>query len=158
MIPLSALPTVRRSTTPTHSSALALLRRVSETAALSWRALACRTWHEVIDDDVLGRSLDPFVSPQVLDLIQEQMRRLANNESGGLLTFGVAGALRSSAALISNVGALNRACDIEEARPWWNVATDCCRASTSISTALSSGRRIRHASRIGTRARRRRRR
>jgi membrane protein len=38
-----------------------------------------------ITDDV-GRSLGPFVSPQVLELIQEQMRRLANNENGGLLT------------------------------------------------------------------------
>ena len=74
-----------------------------------------------ITDDV-GRSLGPFVSPQVLALIQEQMRRLADNENGGLLTFGVAGALwSSSAALVSIVGALNRAYDIEEGRPWWKV-------------------------------------
>ena len=66
--------------------------------------------------------LGPFVSPQVLELIQEQMRRLANNENGGLLTFGVAGALwSSSAALVSIVGALNRAYDIDEGRPWWKV-------------------------------------
>ncbi len=74
-----------------------------------------------ITDDI-GRSLGPFVSSQVLALIQEQMRRLANNEDGGLLTFGVAGALwSSSAALVSIVGALNRAYDIEEGRPWWKV-------------------------------------
>lgn len=74
-----------------------------------------------ITDDV-GRSLGPFVSPQVLELIQEQMRRLANNENGGLLTFGVAAALwSSSAALVSIAGALNRAYDIEEGRPWWKV-------------------------------------
>ncbi|HEY7188827.1 MAG TPA: YihY/virulence factor BrkB family protein [Vicinamibacterales bacterium] len=74
-----------------------------------------------LTDDV-GRSLGPFVSSQVLDLIQEQMRRLANNEHGGLLTFGVAGALwSSSAALVSIVGALNRAYDIDEGRPWWKV-------------------------------------
>ena len=74
-----------------------------------------------ITDDV-GRSLGPFVSPQVLGLIQEQMRRLANDENGGLLTFGVAGALwSSSAALVSIVGALNRAYDIDEGRPWWKV-------------------------------------
>ena len=74
-----------------------------------------------VTDDV-GRALGPFVSPQVLDLIQEQMRRLANNENGGLLTVGVAGALwSSSAALVSIVGALNRAYDIEEGRPWWKV-------------------------------------
>lgn len=74
-----------------------------------------------VTDDV-GRALGPFVSPQVLDLIQEQMRRLANNENGGLLTVGVAGALwSSSAALVSIVGALNRAYDIDEGRPWWKV-------------------------------------
>jgi membrane protein len=74
-----------------------------------------------VTDDV-ARSLGPFVSPQVLDLIQQQMQRLANNENGGLLTFGVAGALwSSSAAIVSIVGALNRAYDIEEARPWWKV-------------------------------------
>jgi membrane protein len=74
-----------------------------------------------ITDDV-GRSLGPFVSSQVLELIQEQMRRLADNENGGLLTFGVAGALwSSSAALVSIVGAVNRAYDIDEGRPWWKV-------------------------------------
>jgi len=74
-----------------------------------------------ITDDV-GRSLGPFVSAQVLELIQEQMRRLANNDNGGLLTFGVAGALwSSSAALVSIVGAINRAYDIEDSRPWWKV-------------------------------------
>lgn len=72
--------------------------------------------------DEVGRSLGPFVSPQVLELIQDQMRRLANNENGGLLTFGVAGALwSSSAALVSIVSALNRAYDITEGRPWWKV-------------------------------------
>ena len=72
--------------------------------------------------DDIARSLGPFVSSQVLELIQEQMRRLANNENGGLLTFGVAGALwSSSAALVSIVSALNRAYDIEEGRPWWKV-------------------------------------
>ena len=74
-----------------------------------------------ITDDV-SRSLGPFVSPQILELIQEQMRRLASNEDCGLLTFGVAGALwSSSAALVSIVGALNRAYDIQEGRPWWRV-------------------------------------
>src|SRR6187399_2452967 len=74
-----------------------------------------------ITDDV-GRALAPFVSSQVLALIQAQMQRLANNENGGLLTFGVAGAMwSSSAALVSIVGALNRAYDIDEGRPWWKV-------------------------------------
>jgi membrane protein len=58
----------------------------------------------------------------VLELIQDQMRRLANNENGGLLTAGVVGALWStSAAIVSIAGALNRAYDIDEGRPWWKV-------------------------------------
>lgn len=74
-----------------------------------------------VTDDI-GRAIGPFVSPQVLELIQDQMRRLANNESGGLLTLGVVGALwSSSAAIVSSVSALNRAYDIDESRPWWKV-------------------------------------
>jgi membrane protein len=38
--------------------------------------------------DDIGRALGPFVSPQILDLMQEQMRRMANDEHGGLLTVG----------------------------------------------------------------------
>ena len=72
--------------------------------------------------DDLTRLLGPVVSPEILTLIQDQMRRLANAESGGLLTFGVLGALwSSSAALVSIIDALNRAYDIEESRPWWKV-------------------------------------
>ena len=72
--------------------------------------------------DDLGRVLGPVASPDVLQLIQDQMRRLAEADSGGLLTFGAAGALwSSSAALVSIVDALNRAYDIDEGRPWWKV-------------------------------------
>lgn len=72
--------------------------------------------------DDIGRIIGPVASPEATQLIQEQMRRLAESESGGLLTFGVLGALwSSSAALVSIVGALNRAYDIEEGRPWWKV-------------------------------------
>ena len=72
--------------------------------------------------DDIARWLGPFVSAEVLQLIQEQMRRLAKAESGGLLTFGVFGALwSSSAALVSIVSALNRAYDVDEGRPWWHV-------------------------------------
>ena len=72
--------------------------------------------------DEVGRLLGPLVSGEVLQLIQEQMARLANSDSGGLLTFGVLGALwSSSAGIVSIVSAVNRAYDIEEGRPWWRV-------------------------------------
>ena len=74
-----------------------------------------------LTDDV-ARVLGPFVSAEVLQLIQEQMERLASAESGGLLTIGVLGALwSSSAAIVSIVSALNRAYDLSETRPWWKV-------------------------------------
>ena len=66
--------------------------------------------------DDIGRFLSPFVSPEVLQLIQDQMQRLANAESGGLLTFGLLGALwSSSGAIVSIVGALNHAYGIKRA-------------------------------------------
>jgi membrane protein len=72
--------------------------------------------------DDITRVLGPFVSAEVLGLIRDQMTRLAQQESGGLLTFGVVAALwSSSAAIVSIVGALNRAYDIDEGRPWWKV-------------------------------------
>jgi membrane protein len=74
-----------------------------------------------VTEDVT-RMLGPVVSPQVLDIIREQMLRLAKNDSGGLLTFGMLGTLwSSSAALVSIVSTLNLAYDITEARPWWKV-------------------------------------
>lgn len=76
--------------------------------------------HNLTDD--IARVLGPFVSGEVLQLIQEQMERLANADSGGLLTFGVLGALwSSSAATVSICSALNRAYDITEGRSWWKV-------------------------------------
>ena len=89
-----------------------------------------------ITDDI-GRSLGPFVSPQVLGLIQDQMRQLADQDSGGLLTFGVAGALwSSSAAIVSIIGALNRAYDVEEGRPWWKVRLTAIGLTLTVATTV----------------------
>ena len=72
--------------------------------------------------DDIAATLGTIVSPEVSQLIEDQMRRLGNSEDGGLLTFGVLAALwSSSAALVSMVNALNRAYDITEGRPWWRV-------------------------------------
>jgi len=76
--------------------------------------------HNLTDD--ISRTLGPFVSPEVLELIQDQMRRLAEADSGGILTLGVVGAIwSSSAALVSIVASVNKAYDLEETRPWWKV-------------------------------------
>ena len=75
---------------------------------------------DFIDD--LVRALRPIAPADVLMLLDEQLRRISDTDSGGILTIGILGALwSSSAAVVSIVGSLNRAYDIEEGRPWWKV-------------------------------------
>ena len=58
----------------------------------------------------------------MLGFLEEQLRRISNADSGGILTLGILGAVwSSSAAVVAIVGSLNRAYDIEEGRPWWKV-------------------------------------
>jgi membrane protein len=73
-----------------------------------------------IDDAV--RALRPIAPADVLTLLEDQLRRISNADSGGILTIGILGAIwSSSAAVVAIVGSLNRAYDIEEGRPWWKV-------------------------------------
>jgi membrane protein len=73
-----------------------------------------------IDDAT--RALRPIAPPDVMGFLEEQLRRLSNANSGGILTVGILGALwSSSAAVVAITGSLNRAYDIEESRPWWKV-------------------------------------
>ena len=67
-------------------------------------------------------SLRAFAPGDVVQIVEEQLQRVANGQQGGLLTVGIAMALwSSSAAVVSVTDALNRAYDIDEARPWWKV-------------------------------------
>jgi membrane protein len=68
------------------------------------------------------RVLRPIAPPDMLGFLEEQLRRISNADSGGILTIGILGAIwSSSAAMVAIVGSLNRAYDIEEGRPWWKV-------------------------------------
>lgn len=59
---------------------------------------------------------------EVLDIVRDQIAKIANGNKGGLLTVGVLGAIwSSSSAITAIVSALNEAYDIQEARPWWKV-------------------------------------
>jgi membrane protein len=63
-----------------------------------------------------------FAPGEVSGILETQLREIAAGNNGGLLTFGIAMALwSSSAAMVAITGALNRAYDIEEGRPWWKV-------------------------------------
>jgi membrane protein len=74
----------------------------------------------LIDD--ITRALQPIAPAEVLGFIQDQLRLVSNSNRGGILTLGILGAVwSSSAAVVAIIGALNRAYDIEESRPWWKV-------------------------------------
>lgn len=72
-------------------------------------------------EDVV-RALRPVAPADVVAFLEAQLRRVANTESGGILTLGILGAIwSSSAAMVAISSSLNRAYDIEEGRPWWKV-------------------------------------
>ena len=76
---------------------------------------------ERLIDDLLAR-LGSFAPPEALTIISEQIVKISNGEQGGLLTIGMLTALwSSSAAMTAIIDTLNRAYDVDEARPWWKV-------------------------------------
>jgi membrane protein len=72
-------------------------------------------------DRIVG-TLGGVVPADVVRIIQEQIAEIRAGDNGGILTAGVLLAVwSSSAAMVGLIDALNRAYDIEEARPWWRV-------------------------------------
>jgi membrane protein len=72
--------------------------------------------------DNVARLLAPVAPPEMIALIRQQMVRIAEGQHGGLLTLGLVGAIwTSSGAMVAVVSAMNRAYDIDESRPWWQV-------------------------------------
>ena len=58
--------------------------------------------------------------PDVVGIIRDQLISLTRGDQGGIMTFGVLAALwSSSAAMVALIDSLNRAYDVEDARPWW---------------------------------------
>jgi membrane protein len=74
-------------------------------------------------EDLVGRGvamLSGVAPPEIIQIIRDQLTKIAEGEQGGLLTFGVAAALwSSSAAMVALIDSLNRAYDVEDSRPWW---------------------------------------
>jgi membrane protein len=74
-----------------------------------------------VSDDIVG-ALQPIAPAEILTFLQEQLKQISDADSHGILTIGFIGAIwSSSAALVAIIGALNRAYDIDEGRPWWKV-------------------------------------
>lgn len=66
--------------------------------------------------------LAPLVPAEMLTLVRDQMLAISKSDDGGLVGLGLLGAIwSSSAAMVAIVGAMNRAYDIDESRPWWRV-------------------------------------
>ncbi len=69
-----------------------------------------------------GSMLAPFATAEVVGLIRNEMVRLSELKSSGILTFGAAAALwSSSSALVAVVQSVNSAYGLQESRPWWKV-------------------------------------
>jgi membrane protein len=67
-------------------------------------------------------SLRRFAPGDVVDIVRNQLTELASRGHQGVFTFGLLLALwSSSAAMVAVVEAMNKAYDIDEARPWWKV-------------------------------------
>jgi len=76
---------------------------------------------QTFTDDMV-RLMAPFAPRQVIEIIRQQMVKIAEGQNGGLVTIGLLGAIwSSSAAMVSLINAMNRAYDIDEGRPWWKV-------------------------------------
>ncbi len=76
---------------------------------------------ETLIDDMFAM-MGGVAPPEALQIITEQIRKISEGEQGGLMTLGMLLALwSSSAAMTSIISTLNRAYDIDEGRPWWNV-------------------------------------
>jgi membrane protein len=76
---------------------------------------------ENLIDDIIAR-MSQFTPPDVLEIVRTQLAQIAAGEQGGLLTVGMLLTIWStSAAMVAIINTLNKAYDIEEARPWWHV-------------------------------------
>ena len=75
--------------------------------------------------DVMNTILSTLgrVAPgDVLTIIQDQVTKITEAKSGGLLTIGALGALWStSAGVTAIIDTLNQTYDLQESRPWWKV-------------------------------------
>ena len=72
--------------------------------------------------DAITGMLARVAPGEVLSIIQDQILKIANDKSGGLLTLGMLGTIWStSSGMTAIIDTLNQAYDIQESRPWWKV-------------------------------------
>src|SRR5437016_3002850 len=76
---------------------------------------------EGLVDSIMGM-LARVAPIEVLTLVKDQIVKIAQDKSGGLLTLGMIGTIWStSSGVTAIIDTLNQAYDIQEARPWLKV-------------------------------------
>lgn len=76
---------------------------------------------ENVMDQIL-RTLGQFAPEDVLRIIRDQVRQIAQGEHGGILTFAILGTIWSSSAAVNAIiDTVNRAYDIQESRSFWKT-------------------------------------
>jgi membrane protein len=76
---------------------------------------------ENLTSDIVN-TLGEVAPKEVIELINEQLRKISEDRAGGLFTFAFLITLwSSSGAVVSMCTTLNAAYDITEGRPWWKV-------------------------------------
>ena len=72
-------------------------------------------------DEIIS-TLGQFAPPEFLTIVTDQIRKISNDEQGGLLTLGILTALwSSSTAMTAIIDTVNHAYGVEEGRSWWKV-------------------------------------
>lgn len=72
--------------------------------------------------DTIVDNLARVAPVEVLTIVQDQIVKIAHDNAGGLLTFGMIGTIWStSSGVTAIIDSLNHAYDIQEGRPWWKV-------------------------------------
>jgi membrane protein len=72
--------------------------------------------------DEVVRTMGRVAPPEVLAFLLDQMRKISDQNQGGVLTVAFLVTLWStSTAMLSVLTTLNQAYDIEESRPWWKT-------------------------------------
>jgi membrane protein len=72
--------------------------------------------------DTIVASLSRVAPGEVLSIVQDQLLKIAHDQAGGLLTFGMIGTIWStSSGVTAIIDSLNQTYDIQEGRSWWKV-------------------------------------
>jgi membrane protein len=72
--------------------------------------------------DAITAMLARVAPGEVLTIVREQLLKIANDKSTGLLTLGMLGTIWStSSGMTAIIDTLNQAYDIQESRPFWKV-------------------------------------